>query len=77
MGIIRGQKGTTMPKLNPNLKFTRADVEAEAKKHGNAAAVHFLCLIPPDKFDGDYQTYYNELIERGKGNAGHEEEIRV
>ena len=66
-----------MPKLNPNFKFTREDVEAEASKHGVHAAADFLSLIPPDKFDGDYYSYYNELIERGKGNAGHEEEIRV
>ena len=66
-----------MPKLNPNFKFTRADVEADAKKHGTAAALDFLCLIPPDRFDGDYQSYYNELIERGKINAGQSKESGV
>ena len=67
-----------MPELDRNYQFTRNDVELVATKHGVHAAADFLLLIPPDRFDGDYMAYYNELIERGmKTNAGHEEEKGV
>lgn len=66
-----------MPELKPSYQFTRTDVELVAKKHGVHAAADFLLLIPPDRFDGDYLTYYNELIERGKSNAGQSKESGV
>lgn len=66
-----------VPELKSDYKFTRTDVELVAKKHGVHAAADFLLLIPPDRFDGDYLTYYNELIERGKNNAGQSKESGV
>ena len=32
-----------------------------AHKHGITAAVDWLYLIPPDKFDGDWKQMYDEL----------------
>ena len=46
--------------LDPILEFTEEDVRQYATKNGNLAALEWLVLIPPEKFDGDWQrTYYN------------------
>ena len=48
-------------KIDPHFKFTPEDVRNYAKKHGIPAAVDWMSLIPPDKFDGDLQKMYDEL----------------
>ena len=47
--------------INPNYKFTEAEVRQYAAKNGNLAALDWLSLIPPDKFDGDWQKVYDDL----------------
>ena len=47
--------------IDPAYKFTPEDVRLYAQKHGITAAVDWLYLIPPDKFDGDWKTMYDEL----------------
>ena len=47
--------------IDPAYKFTPEDVRNYAKKHGITAAVDWLYLIPPDRFDGDWQKMYDEL----------------
>ena len=47
--------------IDPAYKFTPEDVRLYARKHGTIAAVDWLYLIPPDKFDGDWQKMYDEL----------------
>lgn len=47
--------------IDPAQKFTPDDVRLYAKKHGTIAAIDWLYLIPPDKFDGDWQKMYDEL----------------
>ena len=47
--------------LDPHYKFTEAEVRQYAAKNGNLAALEWLALIPPDRFDGDWQTMYHEL----------------
>ena len=47
--------------LDPAFKFTPNDVRKYAQKHGITAAIDWLYLIPPDKFDGDWKKMYHEL----------------
>ena len=47
--------------IDPAYKFTPDDVRRYAQKHGITAAVDWLYLIPPDKFDGDWKQMYDEL----------------
>jgi hypothetical protein len=51
-------------KLDPKYKFTPEEVRQYAEKNGNLAALEWLALIPPDRFDGDWQTVYDELAHR-------------
>jgi hypothetical protein len=51
-------------KLDPKYKFTPEEVRQYAAKNGNLAALEWLALIPPDRFDGDWQTVYDELVHR-------------
>ena len=58
--------------LDPNYKFTEADVRAYAAKNGLIDAIDWLLLIPPDKFDGDWHKMYDELCSSyywGNNNA--------
>ena len=48
-------------RLDPHYRFTRAQVLQYAKDHGIIPAIEWLSLIPPDKFDGDWQAMYDEL----------------
>ena len=50
--------------LDPNIEFTEEDVRQYAAKNGNLAAIEWLALIPPDRFDGDWQKVYDELEHR-------------
>ena len=50
-----------IPKLDPNYKVTEEEVRQYAKQHGIIAAVDWLLLVPPDRFDGDWQTVYDDL----------------
>lgn len=47
--------------LDQNYKFTEAEVRQYAAKNGNLAALDWLALIPPDRFDGDWQKMYHDL----------------
>ena len=64
--------------INPNYKFTEAEVRQYAAKNGNLAALDWLSLIPPDKFDGDWQKVYDDLesaIYWGNDNAVRQDEV--
>ena len=50
-----------IPKLDPNYKVTEEEVRQYAKQHGVIAAVDLLLLVPPDRFDGDWQKVYDDL----------------
>lgn len=58
--------------IDPHYKFTVQDVRQIERKCGKLAALEWLALVPPDKFDGDWQKVYDELesaIYWGNGNA--------
>ena len=59
-------------KLDPHYKFTPEQVRQYEAQHGTLAALDWLALIPPDRFDGDWQRVYDELASRiywGLGNV--------
>lgn len=47
--------------LDPHYKFTQEDVRQYAAKNGNLAALDWLALIPPDRFDGELEKVYHDL----------------
>ena len=47
--------------LDPHYKFTQDDVRQYAAKNGNLAALEWLALISPDKFDGEWEKVYHDL----------------
>ena len=47
--------------LDKNYKFTENDVRQIVRKCGNLAALEWLALVPPDRFDGDWGKVYHEL----------------
>ena len=47
--------------LDPNYKFTEAEARQYTAKNGKLAAIEWLALIPPDRFDGNWQKVYDEL----------------
>ena len=47
--------------IDPNLKFTESDVRQIERKNGTLAALEWLALVPPDRFDGDWQKVYDDL----------------
>lgn len=49
------------PRIDPNVKFTEADVKLMAEKNGASAAANWLLLLSPDQFDGDYWKVYDDL----------------
>lgn len=58
--------------LDPHYKFTEDEVRVFAAKNGKIAALEWLALIPPDKFDGDWQKVYDDLESKiywGNDNA--------
>ena len=64
--------------LDPHYKFTEADVRQYAAKNGKLAALEWLALIPPDRFDGNWQKVYDELesaLYWGNDNAVRQEQI--
>lgn len=46
---------------DPHYKFTEEDVRQIERKSGKLAALEWLLLVPPDRFDGDWQKVYDEL----------------
>ena len=64
--------------ISPNYKFTETEVRQYAAKNGNLAALDWLSLIPPDKFDGDWQKVYDDLesaIYWGNDNGVRQDEV--
>ena len=59
-------------RLDNDFKFTPDDVRLFAKTHGKAAAASWLLLIPPDRFDGDYEAMMYELAGIGSQNGSQE-----
>ena len=48
-------------RLDPHYKFTPEDVRQYEAQHGTLSALEWLALVPPDRFDGDWQRVYDEL----------------
>ena len=48
-------------RCDPHLKFTESDVRQIERKNGTIAALDWLALVPPDRFDGDWQKVYDDL----------------
>ena len=48
-------------KLDPHYRFTPDEVRRYADQNGTLAALDWLALIPPDRFDGDWEKMYHEL----------------
>ena len=51
-------------RLNPHIKFTPEDVRLIEQRDGALSALEWLALVPPDRFDGDWQNVYDELEHR-------------
>ena len=51
-------------RLDPHTKFTPEDVRLIEQRDGTLAALEWLALIPPERFDGDWQKVYDELKHR-------------
>ena len=51
-------------RLNPHIKFTPEDVRLIEQRDGALSALEWLALVPPDRFDGDWQKVYDELEHR-------------
>ena len=69
--VIPGRKGATVGlQLDPHYKFTRRDVINYAGRCGIVAAMNWMLLISPDRFDGDWQKVYDELERYWKKTNG-------
>ena len=65
-------------RLDPHYKFTPEQVWKYAEQNGNLAALEWLALIPPDRFDGDWEKVYHDLEHRlywGLGNGVQQDEV--
>ena len=58
-------------KLDPHYKFTPDDVRHYEDRNGTLAALEWLALVPPDRFDGEWQKVYDELEGRLYWGLGH------
>lgn len=48
-------------RLDPHIRFTPEDVWLIEQRDGALAALEWLALVPPDKFDGDWDKVYHRL----------------
>ncbi len=65
-------------KLYPRYRFTPEEVRRYADQNGTLSALDWLALIPPDRFDGDWQKMYDELeheIYWGFGNGVQQKQV--
>ena len=46
---------------NTDKIITEEEIRLYAAKNGLISAIDFLLLVPPDKFDGDWQKVYDDL----------------
>ena len=46
---------------NTDKNINEEEIRLYAAKNGLISAIDFLLLVPPDKFDGDWQKVYDDL----------------
>ena len=46
---------------NTDKIINEEEIRLYAAKNGLISAIDFLLLVPPDKFDGDWQKVYDDL----------------
>ena len=65
-------------RLSKDFRFTPADVRQYEKQRGTLPALEWLSMIPPDRFDGDWQSVYDELSSKlywGRADGVRQEQV--